>query len=530
MSEKILDINEYPFVRAYTYHAYPLSILSSKKYVGKKKIELLIDGETTDFSVETINSTYDIVNNKCTLTADEYAEDVKMLINYNTLYLFEREFKINYFQYTQPHAYIAIIISDKYNEEEIACVNFYRNGRITLTGWDAINDIEEMPEMIDSFKLAINEQNIGVEALKAGKQIGKLTKQLDKSYQDYSVTITAFLGENQYYNWFFSNYIQLYGRNIYATEYFIDYFVAPERKNSMMYTIHSLLEYHHINRRILKKCNIDLINFIKANIEDGNYVEVVLNQKFIPVTGHKKNNYFHQTLIYGYSDTEEILYIEVVGRDGKLNCTSISYGDFINASEVNYERMVVIKYDPLEQGYSLDISNVIESLVDYLQGRDYEEGFRYLLQRESSNCENRGKNINFVEQKHFYLDRYKKIYGHKLLPFFMNNLQMFDYMLRDIRIVYVWKEHKDVMLERIKFLQYRKKIDYEKGKTFINDVILLRNKLEVILNLCIKYKICPNKENENNIRQLLKIVMEDEEKLLRKLIEELQEKNSKVTF
>ena len=94
---------------------------------------------------------------------------------------------------------------------------------------------------IEGFKFRINKNDVVFEILKDGEECEKLHTKLDKTYKDYSINITAFLGENQYYNWFFSNYIQLYGRNIFSVEYFNDYFIAPERKNSLMYTIHSFL-------------------------------------------------------------------------------------------------------------------------------------------------------------------------------------------------------------------------------------------------------------------------------------------------
>lgn len=241
MGKKILDINPYPVARAYTYHAYPLSILSSKKYVGEKKIELLIEGKTSDFEVETVNSRYDITDNIFTLTADDYAEDVKLVINYSSLKLFERAFKIIYFQYTQPCAYLAITILDKYSSKEKANVYLYRNESISSTGWNNLNTMNKTLKKIEGFKFRINKNDVVFEILKDGEECEKLHTKLDKTYKDYSINITAFLGENQYYNWFFSNYIQLYGRNIFSVEYFNDYFIAPERKNSLMYTIHSFL-------------------------------------------------------------------------------------------------------------------------------------------------------------------------------------------------------------------------------------------------------------------------------------------------
>lgn len=72
--------------------------------------------------METVNSRYDITDNIFTLTADDYAEDVKLVINYSSLKLFERAFKIIYFQYTQSCAYLAITILDKYSSKEKANV------------------------------------------------------------------------------------------------------------------------------------------------------------------------------------------------------------------------------------------------------------------------------------------------------------------------------------------------------------------------------------------------------------------------
>lgn len=529
MEEKILNINEYPVIRAYTYHAYPLSILSSNNYVGEKKVELFIEGDTSNISVETFNARYDISNNVFIMLADEYAEEVKAQLKFADIYPSEREFNINYFQYTQPYAYISLAISDKYDLNEVASVYFYRNGKVDAVGWENIDDIKNVSKQIEKFKLKINENNVAIEIFNDQIQRKILEKQLEKTYLNYNVTITMFLGENQYYNWLYSNYIQLFGRNIFLSDYFLDYYIAPERQNSIMYTIHSLLEYHHIDKQVLARCNINLVEFAKANIEEGNYIEFVLNQRYIAAAGFDDNNFLHQTLIYGYSDIKKIFYIEIISSEGKLKTTTISYNDFYNAVDVNYERIVVIKYDPPQQFYKLSIKNIKESLCDYLYGKNYDEYYKYILQSNFLEGENKC-NTNFVEEEQVYLDRYKKVYGHNLFSFFLENQQMFDYLLRDFKIAYVWKEHKEIMVERLKFLQYRKKIDYEKGVELISDAMELKNKADIMLHLCMKYKFFPRKKIANSIRQLLKNIMEDDKKCIQKLLNALQETSGEKAF
>ena len=88
----------------------------------------------------------------------------------------------------------------------------------------------------------------------------------------------------------------------------VDYF-GRLRKNWNYYTSDYFLDYARYTYDSISILGISLIDFIRKNINQGKYIEVWINQKFIKNRWEyrKQRNHFHQNLIYGYNDDKEIL-------------------------------------------------------------------------------------------------------------------------------------------------------------------------------------------------------------------------------
>lgn len=524
----ILPINSNPYIKAYTYHSYPLSILESERYTGEMKANIeLTDSDLYRWDTDLNDAKVNHIQNEIKVTADYYADHTAVGIYREACCEDEITVKVNYIQYTQPYGYIKLFLSsEKPNlfsdmEEQQYGIGVYNKGEIFYGIGNNFKILKSTTNKQFGYFLRLVRKKEAVYYWFSydGLSWDLILKDLVHIFtsQKYYIGLKLFLGENQYYNWLFTNYIQLYGRNVYATKYFVDYFVTPE-KDGNFYTIHSLFHFVNMDRTVFVNSGMDIIKFIKCSIDNGKYIEFILNEYFLEGTLYYRKEIFnHANLVFGYDELG--IYIMGYDRNGYIKSRRIDYSTFLKASNNNDNIITIFEFKPLDAYFKLNINTIKVALKEYVTGANSNLRFEHILPKGSRD---KNSTITRLNEKNMdVLPELLNIYGIKIYDLFLDNEVMFEYMLKDVRIPYIFYEHKKIMRDRILFLKQKKHIKEADLEGIIKATEALFNKANAFLGKYLKYQKAPNDGDEAAIREQLKSLKEQEEHYYPMLIESL---------
>jgi hypothetical protein len=207
----------------------------------------------------------------------------------------------------------------------------------------------------------------------------------------------------------------------------------------------------------------DFYEFIRFNIDHNRYIEMLLDEFYIPERNAYKNFHFaHTNIIYGYDDA--FIYILGVGYANKPSAVKVEISVMNEAYESCRQSIdvIYIMYYMHDEMYDFHIGSFMHILTQYLNGEVINPAL-YNIQLE----ENMAIGINIYDM--------------------LTTQKGVELLKNDQRISYVLMEHKKCMVERIKFLYtrgYLNKSEYDKilemtsnvyrtSRTFMN--ILLKN-------------------------------------------------------
>ena len=524
---KILPIESNPYIRAFTYHAFPSSILGSKRFCGEQKADFTIDQSDRDqWTYHTNNVSIDNTQNNYLIYGSNYADDIKACLYRTARPEDEIVIKIRYIQYTQPYGYISLFLSndeinDFENIEHCNRIGIYNKGDIFSGNHPEVKLFKSISYTNVDYYLKLEKKNDQLLYWFSynAKEWELITNNKLEDYtpsQKLYIGVYLYLGENQYYNWLYTNNIQLYGRTVFSTEYFIDYFVTPD-KDGHFYTVHSLLDFNRISKSILQNSGIDMIKFFQLNIDKGQYIDIMLNEYYLKETiSYKIQSHYHENMFYGYDDT----YFYYLGytKGGYIKTNRLEYSDFIKAIDNHVDYIYVFAFVPLDSYFKLNINTIKAQLYEYWKGIDTYQRLDYILPKDINEKKSttRGSNKSHYDNK---LPDLSNIYGMKLYDLFLKDDTMFHYMLRDLRIPYIIFEHKKIMKDRIIFLQQKKHIKLEYIDEILTMTNELYNKASYLLRKYIKYQMRPN--HSDDLRKNLTDMRTLEEIYYPKLLESL---------
>ena len=117
------------------------------------------------------------------------------------------------------------------------------------------------------------------------------------------------------FEWINSNFIQLvYEEPIYSNDQPLKFFKHSSLGKSWDYK-NPYLNYYDVPLDLYKEANIDIILFIKSALKRNFYIELYLDEFYLPFKRfYKKEHYSHETLIYGIDDD----YIYIMAYDKKI--------------------------------------------------------------------------------------------------------------------------------------------------------------------------------------------------------------------
>lgn len=489
-SYKELKINKRPSVISFTHHSYLHAILESEQFIG----EDLFRFKVKDYNNYAWNIDQNNVSLKCIgedefrVTASPFSEDeicsIMRLCDSQTFLSVELWQQL----YTWSECSFSIVISEDQKPKD-NCIKFQHvsSSGISYKYLEECVKIRKTNECHMPIQLSIQRNNemIYYRLLNDRNEWEDVYEStLPSEWRDRKlyIGILADAGENEFYNWKYSNYIQL--RYRLNTRFIsLDYYnITP--KNANFHFLNNFFEFINIDPYEAESLYGGICNCIEWLISKNRYVGICLDEYYIPNReAYKRNHYIHQNIAFGYNKISKT--IKLLGYNIYLEECEISYHILeeaftASAKESNLE---VIEYKPNDILLTFNkqsFSNMIES---------------YLYSQDTS--------INMSNIVGFR----KEIYGLNVLRELLKPENKVD-IVSDKRVSFIIYEHNLIMKERLKFLK-------EKNIYPNIDFDLLITEFDEILSLSICLKNLALKEfirtgEENNILRTLKQLYENE--------------------
>lgn len=504
--KKKLTINKNPYIRTYTYHGYFHSIISGDNKVNTNVASVHVkDFQTHTWEIQNENLTYSIEKGIVDFTSDKWNTNMNMCFWRQCLENDEIEISIIHQLYSNVWGAINIFItSDNQQDMLNDDAYIYRLGNFNKVGvYLRINNIDEkIPhlEITNPITLRITKEGNAFSAyfVQVNGELKHLnTYVFPDNANRLRIGFEVKLGNNTYYEWMFSNYIQIYG-NI-NNNISIDFLWNPP-KNWNLYTANYFIDYNIENIDAILSYGITLLDFIKQSIFLNRYIEMWLNENILYNRSDLDGTEFHQNLIYGYDDEKEILNIlqYVNGIPTEREMTYIEFNSERNMSE-DYKNIIIMIYNPDFTNYEISKNYLVSILKDY-----------YYSVNTSS------------KMQHLYMSP-NTSYGIDLLNNFLSDKGI-DTILFDIRISHLLLEKASCMKDRIEYFKFRNILTQEQYLSLIDHVNSNLNNTIILRNIVLKYKLKKDIQCYNIIKELLIKIKETECIYIPLLINYLSEK------
>lgn len=486
---KVLPINENPSVITCIHHAYPCAIIESK--------ELAIIS-VNNFALEP----WEKITNDTSIRIDDGT--IKILeegIGENTNTVLWRRcgkqdkiiLKVDYIKTNSFTRFIDVYLFNDDLESEIGKEDKTCGIRWNPYGYFIDKNMYSFDTKLYIFiKLCIEINYIKYYASKDGFNWDYIDiKDLPDIYKDKDLNlgIHVYCGKNKYNVWKSMNFIQLiYNENNPNKGISLDYYFFPRKNsdNSYSYFI-NFIDTHYDSIYDAMECFSSIHEYLHWNIRHNYYVNVCLNEYYVPDRYHYTESYYeHYNLFYGFDDYQRVYYVMGYGKLSTPVISKISY-DVIDQNIITSQHTVRYKYCTNEvTQLQFNIKPVISSLYEYLHNVNSSEKVGNLIT---------GENV---------------LYGISILKN-LTNTQNGKYNVRtDKRIAFLLLERSKIMEKRLNYLYENKYLKNDEYKQLFiqNEKITMIS--TILLNLVLKNMIRPI--DELKIDQTL-IDLYDNEKL-----------------
>ena len=263
-----------------------------------------------------------------------------------------------------------------------------------------------------------------------------------KGFTVFSLSILA--TSEVYLPWFYSQHIQLYFTNKWIQEGIpkIDFYRPP---NNRLFPS-PLLETRWLDRDLISIVNEDIVQFVIKYIDKDYYIQIYLNEFYIPDRpSYKSIKTIHETLIHGYDLDNETFDIVGYNKIGQYGSSKLKFSNFrkaymeidssdfrkaymkINYSPNHMAKIGLLKYEN-NRHYEFDINLVSEQLRDYIESNNTSERFRIL---------------DMPEDDIYGVETYRC-----LIHYLLEKKDKYDF-----RLLHILWEHKKCMLNRLIYME-----------------------------------------------------------------------------
>lgn len=502
---KVLPINPEPYIHTYTQHGFFNAIAGSEDkvcYDMDKSIADIIVSDFDKYVWEEQTDQLDYRNNDGKLSFYTNKWNIGMNMAFWRKCYNEDEISLKVVKQLYSNAWSSITIfitSDlecemtNLNSYDISVGHFAKDGLFYSTEKGIHNRVDTGFEKTLTMKI-IREDKAVYMAYTNGDSLSKKIPifQLEDNIKEYRIGFAINLGNSAYYEWVFSNYIQLFAKPDACMP--IDYTVNPH-KDWCVHTYNPLIDYHRIKKSDLLKIDISTLEYIKQQIKLDYYVESEINDNLnLRISDDKRGKLFHQNLIYGYDDEKQCIYTLFYDQ-GRVFCGEITYEEFEsdrNVGGTNY--LYMMRYNPCFEYFALDYKRVLQLFKEYSKGENY----------------------SLYES--YYQDGF--IEGLKCYEYFTVG-EGEEKTNHDIRIIYLFYERALCNRDRIEYLFSKGIINqtiYEKLHEVIKKEI---DELQIIKNLVVRQRL-RGKYKEGVLTVYLKNVIKYETEFVEKIITSLQ--------
>ncbi len=437
---KILPINEKPMLWTYTHHGYFHSIVSAEDKVNYDTNEPVAKVSVKDYylkkwNVQNGQMRYEIdADGNLNAYTNQWNLGMDLAFWRECQENDEIEMIIHKQLFSNVRSSITLFITNS-NQEDMLSLESYdiklgnssRDGIYYSTGGivETNEYIYENPVKPIKLRLVKEGINISIEYCDNKMQSEKaIIKELEKDSESLMIGFAINLGNSSYYEWTFSNYIQLYcnSAKLMRLEYMWNI-----HQNWISYTTNYFFDYQIIKEREVQESKYSVMQFIERQINMNRYIETEINDKLHSKDREKEEPFYHRDLIYGYDHKKELLYM-LFYENGMPKTTIMPYSSFLSSSNFLQNRVFfIMDYNPGIEDYVLSRKHILQLLKEY---RD---------------C----TNISYYESEFENVDGYKM--GMNCLRYFCtpNGMKLIIY---DVRISHLFYEHSLCNKNRIQYL------------------------------------------------------------------------------
>lgn len=317
---------------------------------------------------------------------------------------------------------------------------------------------------------------------------------------DCFIGMVATAWNNAYLDWIFCNYIQLGCTRDFTShlDLPVDFFLGIRNFDRNYHVNTPLINSQKINRNLINKGFKDIVDFVKQAIDMRYYVDVILNERYVPDReAYGWKDFPHGNLITGYSDADEVFEVAGYDQHKRFKKMPVSYDTFRTAYYAcDYVDENIFLYGISEYSeYAFDLSVIVNQLDMYLNAR--------------SPYKNYGLHQNERDDLAFGVEVYECI---------KKNFGM-GYRCDDLRPLNLLWEHKRMMQLRIDYLHFEKKcLSKEDYQYFRLEFDNIEKKAFLLRNMQIKYQKTSDKELINRIITELDSMKNVEMAVLRQML------------
>lgn len=490
--KKILPINKENNISSYVHHAYPNSIIN-RETIAK----LYVQG-VNDWAISNYDVTYKIDSE--VISIYENKGRMANCVELERLCKKDDEIIVKLCDIKLDDAMSNILLglrqgNDGLKEENIVFSFWWNQYDVTIKKEHFIPS----NHFFAYYKLRTENKKLRVDLsvdMKEWKTLYEIELSAEICNENLYLYIKFYFGNNQYEQWLNMNYIQLfYNENDPNTAY-LDYYMFPRKLSdaSYQYFCHFLDTEYIDFQKCQKSFDYNFHNFVVASVEQDYYLNVCLNEFYIPDRkAYGKYDYEHYNLLYGFDDEKSLYYILGYNARGKIVTTSLTYED-MEKCLCRGPQIVRYVYRVNKYEYQFQASVFIQTIEEFLNGADSSKKFGNLL----CNCEGKYGIGIFDELV------YSKA-GRKLV-------------VSDLRISYVLYEHSTLMFEKLAFLGKYGYIDESEKNALMIPCKRMLHLSEIIKNLVIKNSVKFLKD-KNRIFELLIQLKEQEHNFFSMLLD-----------
>ena len=198
------------------------------------------------------------------------------------------------------------------------------------------------------------------------------------TYLYESLPLCVILSRPEWYEWFLNHYVELYLIDAKKEERYNFHNIRyMEVQMHMRFNrLQEILIYNQLESRVINN-KVNIVDFVKANIDDGAYSLVFLNEWAIPhKLSYQKTHWYHESLVYGYDDEKELVHCISFDENQVFTSFEVDYHSFWDGFQLicndpsdisEYQRYIYL-LEPRDMTYSFDMAKFTHQLENYLGG------------------------------------------------------------------------------------------------------------------------------------------------------------------